>query len=201
MNIGSSPSQASPIFTGSIDITRTFFQMQQILTGSGGEGARTLMVDAVEVNIQIDGEFAGRVLQDSMEDKLNAAFAATGMDTTVDGILHSGTDFLPKATAQRIVDFSTRFFGLFQQNHADEAGHSQATYFAAMIKSAIEEAFTSALDILIGLGEIAPDIEVKIDETFELTMQGINSFVEQQSQEEDEAEDPTGSILFKPTFR
>ena len=42
MNIGSSPSQASPIFTGSIDITRTVFQMQQTLTGSGGEAARTL---------------------------------------------------------------------------------------------------------------------------------------------------------------
>jgi len=175
--------------------------MQQILTSSGGEAARTLMVDAVEVNIQIDVEFAGRVLQDSMEEKLNVAFAAAGMDTTVDSMRHSGTDFLPQATAQRIVDFSTSFFGLFQQNHADEAMHSEATYFAAMIKSSIEEAFASAQDILVGLGEIAPDIEVKIDETFELTMQGIDSFVEQQSQEEDEAEDPTGSILFKPTFR
>ena len=201
MNIGSSPSQASPSFTGSIDMPRTAFQMQQTLTGPDGEATRTIMVDAVKVDIQIDGEFARRVLQDSMADKLNAAFAAAGMDTTVDGLLQSGTNFSPQATAQRIVDFSTSFFGLFQQNHADEAGHSQATYFAAMIKSAIEEAFASALDILIGLGEIAPDIEVKIDETFELTMQGINSFVEQQSQEEDEAEDPTGSILFKPTFR
>ena len=201
MNIGSYPSQASPIFTGSIDITRTFFQMQQILTSSGGEAARTLMVDAVEVNIQIDVEFAGRVLQDSMEEKLNVAFAAAGMDTTVDSMRHSGTDFLPQATAQRIVDFSTSFFGLFQQNHADEAMHSEATYFAAIIKSSIEEAFASAQDILVGLGEISPDIEVEIDETFELTMQGIDSFVEQQSQEEDEAEDPTSSILFKPTFR
>jgi hypothetical protein len=201
MNIGSYPSQASPIFTGSIDITRTFFQMQQILTSSGGEAARTLMVDAVEVNVQIDGEFAGRVLQDSMEEKLNVAFAAAGMDTTVDSMRHSGTDFLPQATAQRIVDFSTSFFGLFQQNRADKAMHSEATYFAAIIKSSIEEAFASAQDILVGLGEISPDIEVEIDETFELTMQGIDSFVEQQSQEEDEAEDPTGSILFKPTFR
>ena len=194
MNIGSYPSQASPIFTGSIDITRTFFQMQRILTSSDGEAARTLMVDAVEVNIQIDGEFAGRVLQDSMADKLNAAFAAAGMDTTVDSLLQSATDFSPQATAQRIVNFSTSFFGLFQQNHADEARHSQATYFAAMIKSAIEEAFASAQDILIGLGEIAPDIEVKMDETFELTMQGINSFVEQQSQEQGEAKDPASIV-------
>jgi len=201
MNIGSSPSQTSSSFTGSIDITRTAFQMQQTLTGPDGEATRTLMVDAVEVNIQIDVEFAGRVLQDSMADKLNAAFAAVGMDTTVDSLQQSATDFSPQATAQRIVNFSTSFFGSFQQNHADEAGQSQASNFAAMIKGAIEEGFASAQDILVGLGEISPDIEVEIDETFELTMQGIDSFVEQQSQEEDEAEDPTGSILFKPTFR
>jgi len=194
MNIGSSPSQTSSSFTGSIDITRTAFQMQQTLTGPDGEATRTLMVDAVEVNIQIDGKFAGRVLQDSMADKLNAAFAAVGMDTTVDSLQQSATDFSPQATAQRIVNFSTSFFGSFQQNHADEAGQSQASNFAAMIKGAIEEGFASAQDILVGLGEIAPDIQAGIDETFELTMQGINSFVEQQSQEQGEAEDPTSIV-------
>ncbi|MBT4978354.1 MAG: DUF5610 domain-containing protein [Gemmatimonadetes bacterium] len=194
MNIGSSPSQTSSSFTGSIDITRTAFQMQQTLTGPDGEATRTLMVDAVEVNIQIDGKFAGRVLQDSMADKLNAAFAAVGMDTTVDSLQQSATDFSPQATAQRIVNFSTSFFGSFQQNHADEAGQSQASNFAAMIKGAIEEGFASAQDILVGLGEIAPDIQAGIDETFGLTMQGINSFVEQQSQEQGEAEDPTSIV-------
>ena len=194
MNIGSSPSQTSSSFTGSIDITRTAFQMQQTLTGPDGEATRTLMVDAVEVNIQIDGEFAGRVLQDSVADKLNAAFAAAGMGTTVDSLQQSATDFSPQATAQRIVNFSTSFFGSFQQNHADEAGQSQASNFAAMIKGAIEEGFASAQDILVGLGEIAPDIQAGIDETFELTMQGINSFVEQQLQEQGEAEDPTSIV-------
>ena len=194
MTIGSSRSQTSSSFTGSIDITRTAFQMQQTLTGPDGEATRTLMVDAVEVNIQIDGKFAGRVLQDSMADKLNAAFAAVGMDTTVDSLQQSATDFSPQATAQRIVNFSTSFFGSFQQNHADEAGQSQASNFAAMIKGAIEEGFASAQDILVGLGEIAPDIQAGIDETFGLTMQGINSFVEQQSQEQGEAEDPTSIV-------
>jgi len=194
MNIGSSPSQASPSFTGSIDMPRTAFQMQQTLTGPDGEATRTIMVDAVKVNIQIDGEFARRVLQDSMADKLNAAFAAAGMDTTVDGLLQSGTNFSPQATAQRIVNFSTSFFGSFKQNHADEAGQSQASDFAAMIKAAIEEGFASAQDILFGLGEISPDIQAGINETFELTMQGINSFLEQQAQEQGEAEDPTSIV-------
>ena len=194
MNIGSSPSQTSSSFTGSIDITRTAFQMQQTLTGPDGEATRTIMVDAVEVNIHIDGESARRVLQNSMADQLNAAFAAAGMDTTVDGLLQSGTNFSPQATAQRIVNFSTSFFGSFKQNHADKAGQSQASDFAAMIKGAIEEGFASAQDILFGLGEISPDIQAGINETFELTMQGINSFLEQQAQEQGEAEDPTSIV-------
>ena len=195
MNIGSSLSQASPSLTGSIDMPRrTAFQMQQTLAGPDGEATRTIMVDAVKVNIQIDGEFAGRVLQDSMADKLNAAFAAAGMDTTVDILLQSGTNFSPQATAQRIVNFSTSFFGSFKQNHADEAGQSQASDFAAMIKGAIEEGFASAQDILFGLGEISPDIQARINETFELTMQGIKSFLEQQAQEQGEAGDPTSIV-------
>ena len=63
-----------------------------------------------------------------------------------------------------------------------------------MIKGAIEEGFASAQDILFGLGEISPDIQAGIDETFELTMQGINSFLEQQAQEQGEAKDPTSIV-------
>ena len=129
-----------------------------------------------------------------MAGKLNAAFAVEGMDTTIDSLLQSATDFSLQATAQRIVNFSTSFFGSFKQNHADEAGQSQAPDFAVMIKRAIEEGFASAQDILVGLGEIAPDIQAGINETFELTMQGINSFLEQQSQEQEETQDPTSSV-------
>ena len=198
MNIGSSPSQTSSGLTGSIDITRTAFEMQQTLSGPDGEVQRTLLVDAVEVNIQIDGEFANRVLQDSTEEQLNAAFAAVGMDITVESLLQSGMDFSPGATAQRIVDFSTSFFGAFQQNHADADGQSQVSDFAEMIKGAVKEGFASAQDILEGLGEIAPEVRAGIDETFALAMRGIDDFAEQQTQQlalQDQGEeDPTGIL-------
>ena len=119
MNIATSPNQG---LVGSIDIKRTVFEMQQTLSGPDGSVQRTLLVDAVEVTIQIDGEFANRVLQDSTEEQLNAAFAAAGMDTTVESLLQSGLDFSPAATAQRIVDFSLSFFGAFQQNHVSQGG-------------------------------------------------------------------------------
>ena len=194
MNIGSSPSQG---LIGSIDVTRTSLEMQQTLSTPDGAAARALLVDAVEVNIQIDGEFANRVLQDSTEDKLNAAFATAGMDTTVDSLLQSGMDFSPGATAKRIVDFSLSFFGAFQQNNADLDGAAEISGFAELIKGAIEEGFASAKDLLAGLGEISPAVQAEIDETFDLTMQGIDSFVEEQMaalSAQGEEEDPVGVI-------
>ena len=194
MNIGSSPSQG---LIGSIDVTRTSLEMQQTLSMPDGAAARTLLVDAVEVNIQIDGEFANRVLQDSTEDKLNAAFATAGMDTTVDSVLQSGMDFSPGATAKRIVDFSLSFFVAFQQNNADLDGAAQTSGFAELIKGAIEEGFASAKDLLAGLGEISPVVQAEIDETFDLTMQWIDSFVEEHMAAlsvQGEEEDPVGII-------
>ena len=177
MNIGSSFSQG---LIGSIDVKRTLREMQQTLSTPDGTAARTLLIDAVEVNVQIDGEFANRVLQDSTEDKLNAAFATAGIDTTVDSLLQNSMDFTPGATAKRIADFSLSFFGAFQQNHAYLDGVAQISGFAELIKSAIEEGFASAQDLLAGLGEISPAVQAGIDETFYLTMQGIDTFVEEQ---------------------
>ena len=197
MNVGSSPSPASQSFTASIDITRTALEMQQTLSGPDGDLQRTLLVDAVEVNIQIDGAFANRVLQDSTEQQMNAAFAAAGMDTMVESLLQNGMDFSPGATAERIVDFSTIFYSSYQRNHGEQDGQTQMAGFAEMIKGAIEEGFASAQDILAGLGEIAPDVQAGIDETFRLTMQGIDRFVEQQTQQfgvQREAEDPTSVV-------
>ena len=107
MNIGSSPGQH---LIGSVDVKRMVLETQQILTGPNGSEQRSLLVDAVEVNIQIDGHFANRVLQDSIEERLNDAFATAGMDTTAASLLQSGLDYSPGASAQRIVDFSLSFF-------------------------------------------------------------------------------------------
>ena len=177
MNIGSSSSQG---LIGSIDVKRTLREMQQTLSTPDGTAARTLLIDAVEVNVQIDGEFANRVLQDSTEDELNAAFATAGIDTTVDSLLQNSMEFTPGATAKRIADFSLSFLGAFQQNHADLNSAAQTFGFAELIKGAIEEGFASAQDLLAGLGEISSAVQAGIDETFYLTMQGIDTFVEEQ---------------------
>ena len=50
-----------------------------------------------------------------------------------------------------------------------------------MIKGAIKAGFASAQDILADLGEIVPGLQEEIDETFALTMRGIDDFVEEQT--------------------
>ena len=128
---------------------------------------------------------------------MNAAFAAAGMDTMVESLLQSGMDFSPGDTAQRIADFSTSFFSLYQRSHAEQDGQTQMAGFAEMIKGAIKEGFASAKVILAGLVEIVPDVQAGNEETFRLTMHGIDSIVERQTQRfgvQGEAEDPTSVV-------
>ncbi len=180
MNVGNTQSQS---LIASMQVSRSTFEMKQTTTNANGDTqTKSLLVDAVQVDIQIDGEFANRVLKDSLEEKLNSMCQQAGMDTSVGSLLEKGMDFSPTATAQRIVDFATGFFGQFQSNNADRGGADQLDGFAALIKGAIEEGFASAQDILEGLGEIASGIQTNIDETFELTMKGIDDFVAEKSQ-------------------
>lgn len=180
MNVGNTQSQS---LIASMQVSRSTFETKQTTTNANGDTqTRSILVDAVNVNIQIDGEFANRVLKDSLEDKLNSMFEEAGMDTSVGSLLEAGADFSPAATAQRIVDFATGFFGQFQNNNAETGGSEQLDGFATLIKGAIEEGFASAQDILQGLGEIASGIQSDIDETFELTMKGIDDFVAEKSQ-------------------
>jgi len=194
MNVGNTQSQS---LIASMQVSRSTFEVKQTTTNANGNTqAKSLLVDAVNVNIQIDGEFANRVLKDSLEEELNSMFQQAGMDTSVSSLLEGGMDFSPTATAQRIVEFATGFFGQFQNNNADQGGAEQLDGFASLIKGAIEEGFASAQDILEGLGEIASGIQSDIDETFQLTMKGIDDFVaEKSSMLSTQVEDETATAI------
>jgi len=194
MNVGNTQSQS---LVASMQVSRSTFEMKQTTTNANGDTqAKSLLVDAVNVNIQIDGEFANRVLSDSMEEKLNSMFQQAGMDTSVDSLLQGGMDFSPTATAKRIVDFATGFFGQFQANNIDVGGAEQLDGFAAMIKGAVEEGFASAQEMLEGLGKINSGIQEDIDETFKLTMKGLDDFVAEQSQSlSTQAEDEVATAI------
>jgi hypothetical protein len=179
MQVGNAQSQSQSLLA-SVQMSRTVLEMQKTLEDANGTYQSSLLVDVVEVDIEITGEFANRVLQDSLEEKLNAAFQQAGLDTSVESLLQSGMDFSPQATAERIVGFSLSFFGQFQLNHAEEEGPAQVDGFVGLIKGAIEEGFAGAQELLAGLGQIAPEVQAGIEETFALVMENIDKFAEEQ---------------------
>lgn len=181
MNVGNTQSQS---LVASMQATRATFQMKKTTADAGGSAeAKSLLVDAVNVNIRVDGGFANRVLNDSLNDKLNAMFQEAGMDTTVDSLLQSGVDFSPEATANRIVEFATGFFGQYQANNEGTGEGEQVEGFVAMIKGAVEEGFAGAQEMLEGLGEIDPDVQGGIDKTFDLVMKGIDDWASERAEQ------------------
>ena len=179
MNVGNTQSQS---LVASMQAARATFQIKKTTADAGGSvEAKSLLVDAVNVNIRVDGGFANRVLNDSLNDKLNAMFQEAGMDTTVDSLLQSGLDYSPEATASRIVEFATGFFGQYQGNNEGTEESEQIEGFVAMIKGAVEEGFAGAQEMLEGLGEIDPDVQGGIDKTFDLVMKGIDDWVSERA--------------------
>lgn len=71
MQVGTTQSRdQSQSLSASVSITKTHFE-KQITTA---ERTLTMSGDFLEINIEINGYFAVRVLQDSLEKRLNEAF-------------------------------------------------------------------------------------------------------------------------------
>ncbi len=136
----------------------------------------------LEIGIEINGEFANKVLQDSLEKRLNEAFETAGLDTDVQSLLDSGQDMSPEAVSGRIVDFAVSFFDAFKGNHQDSESMVQLDDFVSLIKGAVEQGFAEAGDILKGIGEIGGEAQADIEKTFDLAMSKIDVFAEEQEQ-------------------
>ena len=181
MNMGNTQSQS---LVASIQATRATFQMQKTTVDAGRSfEAKSLLVDSVNVNIRVDEGFANRVLNDSLNDKLNAMFQEAGMDTTVDSLLEGGLDFSPEATANRIVERATGFFEQYQTNNQGTEEGEQIEGFVEMIKGAVEEGFAGAQEMLEGLGEIDPDVQGGIDKTSDLVVKGIDDWASERAEQ------------------
>jgi len=198
MNIGTTQSQSliNSMQFSSSTVTQSATRMQfssSAMTQSatarkspiGGVGS----LDKVEVGTKVDGNFVNRVLQDSLEDRLNSALETAGVEMSAGELLASGMDFSPEATATRIVDFATSFYSAYQMNHESDEGGAKLEGFVTLIKGAVEEGFAGARELLGGFSEMSKEVEDDIDETFDLTMKGIDAFADEQRQLEAQAEE------------
>ncbi|MDI6704302.1 MAG: DUF5610 domain-containing protein [bacterium] len=78
----------------------------------------------------------------------------------------------PENVAGRIVDFAKGLYGMWKSNHPD-AEPEKFDGFFNVLKGAIDEGFKQARDIL---GVLPDDIESMINETYDLTMQGMDDW-------------------------
>ena len=69
-----------------------------------------------------------------LETELGQSFASALRKAGIEGqaledVLSGALDLSPEATAKRIVEFATSFFGAFQTNNADQEGDAQIDGF------------------------------------------------------------------------
>ena len=138
--------------------------------------------DLLDLGGAIDNDYVQKVLNDSLADRLDKAFANAGVDINTKQLLESGLDTSPEATAKRIVDFSTGFFAAFKSNNKDTVDTEQVDKFAALVKDAVKKGFEDAGQILSGIGQISTEVQGGIDKTHALVMKGIDDFAAQQKQ-------------------
>ena len=178
MQIGNAPhAGAQQTLSAAIDVSRsTEKRGAETLTHTRVEGQISFMRqegDTLKLT-EIDFSFARTVLENSLQDRLDAAFEREGIDLSTEGLLQGGIDLSPEATAGRIVEFATGFFGLTgSEGQEDElAGLDN---FTSLIRSAVQEGFGQARDFLAAF-QPSDEVTGAIDRTFELVMEGIASF-------------------------
>ena len=138
-------------------------------------------VDAVLLSVgqTVDINYAQQVLETELGQSFANALREAGIEgQALDDVLSGVIDFSPEATAKRIVDFASSFFGSFQVNNAHQDGNSQIEGFSEMIRGAVERGFAQAKDILEGIAKISNSAADDMDETFVLVMKGIDDFAE-----------------------
>ena len=191
MQVGSAQSQT---LVASVSIST---QLTAVIPTHAAESADSEAPEKavlISVGRQIDISYTRRILDDSLAKKLDAALEEAGVDLDVEGILSSGQDMSPEATANRIVDFATSFFAAYQQNHSEE-NETQVSGFAELIRTAVKDGFGEAKEILQGIATLSSSVASDIDETFGLAMLGIDNFVDQHSQSQQEQEGAPSDLL------
>ncbi|MCX7096183.1 MAG: DUF5610 domain-containing protein [Methylobacter sp.] len=99
-----------------------------------------------------------------------------------DAIQHAyddGLDVSPQATADRIVQMSTAFFGKYQESHPNLSTEDALNSFTKLISGGIDKGFKEARDILGGLNVLKEgNIAGNIDATYDLVQKGLQAFVD-----------------------
>lgn len=138
-----------------------------------------------EVNIK-SGDQSMTLLYRAAIDAINKELAPTMGENATQTAYDNGVDMSPEATADRIVNFATKFFGIHQQQHSGMSLDEQLDSFMGIIGGAIDNGFKEAKDILSGLKVLQGDIADGVDKTYSLVQEGLQAFRDSFNKKTDE---------------
>ena len=144
-----------------------------------------IIESSLKYNQSIGDQPLSLVLKTALQG-INESLKAGGVESSVEDAYESGVDYSPEATAERIVSFSTQFFGAYQEQNPDMDEEESLASFVDIIRGGIEQGFGEAKDILGSLKVLDGDIAVNVDKTYELVQKGLQSFVDSFNDTEEE---------------
>lgn len=121
-------------------------------------------------------------IKDRMAEDTEAANASDGVEQK-----YQDEDNSPKATAERIVAFATRFFEHYQKNHPELEGEEALDGFLTLMGGAIDKGFADARNMLDGMQQLQGKVATDIDDTYSLIQQGLQDYRKRQLEAMNEA--------------
>lgn len=109
---------------------------------------------------------------------INKALEPALGENATQATLDDELDVSPEATAERIVQGATGFFGAFKKANPALDEESAMTNFMEVIRGGIEKGFEEAKGILDSLRVFEGEIESNIDLTYEHVQTGLSKFVD-----------------------
>ncbi len=103
-----------------------------------------VQIDQVHIQDGISAQFITHTLMTKIGSKIEAMLDKAGIDPED----YAGVDMSAEATSDRIVSFSTAFFGLYRQQHEEMSDEEAITGFENLVRTAVDDGAREALQML-----------------------------------------------------
>ena len=144
---------------------------------------RTILESQLSISVKSDNKsmtLLYRSLTDAISGKMAEDSAATKETGAPGEPKYQDEDTSPKATAERIVAFATRFYEAYQKNHPELQGEDALNGFLDLMKGAIDKGFGDARKMLDGMQQLQGKVATDIDDTYGLVQSGLEDFRKRQ---------------------
>lgn len=135
----------------------------------------SILEKSYEVTLE-SGNNSQALLYKAAIEKINEILAPDLGDRPIDSALESGLDVSPEAVADRIVAMTTGMFSHYLDSHPELSEEAALERFMNLIGEGISQGFEEAREILDSLNVLEGDIASNIDQTYELTQEGLEAF-------------------------